>query len=235
MRRMYETGSNIYFTSTSWKSNSIDLINNSVGLQTVGSENIEWSNGSSKFFHQGDGKRFSGGMNVQPYLTGQGASATWKEIKKADFDTFPAAGAKVNVILDFSTDDIVSIPEDTIHINSDSRESTLIVLNKGANDAAAFHTVNYANRVQTTIAFDTVGFINQIKDWYRAKGWLEESEDPSDGTTSAIVTIPSQYVTITATGAEVKGEALPPSAAIYYAHDEFDQIYILPRKIVTIK
>ena len=229
MKRMFETGSKIYFTSTSWKSNSIDLINNSVGLQTVGSEDIEWSNGASKFFHQGTGKRFSGGMNVQPYLTGQGASAAWKEIKKADFSTFPAAGAKVNVILDLGSDDVVAIPEDTIYINSDSRESTLIVLNK-ANDAAAFHTVNYANRVETIIGFDGVGFINQIKDWYRAKGWLEETDDGG-----ALVTIPSQYVTITATGAEVKGEALPPSAAIYYRPDEFDQIYILPREIVTIK
>ena len=229
MKRMYETGSDIYFTSTSWKSNSIDLVNSSVGLQTVGSENIEWSNGSSKFFHQGTGKRFSGGMNVQPYLTGQGASAAWKEIKKADFDTFPAAGAKVNVILDLSSDDIITIPQDTIHINSDSQESTLIVLNN-ANDAAAFHTVNYANRVQTTINFDTIGFRDQIKDWYRAKGWLEETDDGS-----AIVTIPSQYVTITATGAEVKGEALPPSAAIYYSPSEFDHIYILPREIITVK
>lgn len=231
MKRLFETGgAKLYFTSKSWKSNSIDLINGAVGLQTVGSQDIQWSNGSSKFFHQGDGKRFSGGMNVQPYLTGQGASAAWKEIKKADFDTFPAAGAKVNVILDFSADDIIAIPEDTIHINSDSQESTLIVLNKGANDAAAFHTVNYANRVQTTIGFDSIGFINQIKDWYRAKGWLEETDDGS-----AIVTIPSQYVTITATGAEVKGEALPPSAAIYYAPDEFDHIYIIPREIITVK
>lgn len=230
MKRMFDTGSKLYFTSTSWKSNSVDLVNGAVGLQTVGSQDIQWSNGSSKFFHQGTGKRFSGGMNVQPYLTGQGASAAWKEIKKADFDTFPAAGAKVNVILDFSTDDIISIPEDTIHINSDSYESTLIVLNKGANDAAAFHTVNHANRVQTTIGFDDIGFRDQIKDWYRAKGWLEETNDGS-----AIVTIPSQYVTITATGAEVKGEALPPSAAIYYKPDEFDQIYIIPREIITIK
>lgn len=229
MKRLFDTGSKIYFTSTSWKSNSIDLINSSVGLQTVGSQDIEWSNGASKFFHQGTGKRFSGGMNVQPYLTGQGANAAWKEIKKADFGTFPAAGAKVNVILDFSSDDVIAIPDDTIHINSDSRESTLIVLNK-ANDAAAFHTVNYANRVQTTIGFDYIGFINQIKDWYRAKGWLEETDDGG-----ATVTIPSQYVTITATGAEVKGEALPPSAAIYYRPDEFDQIYILPREIVTVK
>ena len=229
MKRLFDTGSKIYFTSTSWKSNSIDLINNSVGLQIVGSQDIEWSNGSSKFFHQGNGKRFSGGMNVQPYLTGQGASAAWKEIKKTDFNTFPAAGAKVNVILDLSSEDTISIPEDTIHINSDSQESTLIVLNN-ANDAAAFHTVNYANRVQTTIGFDSIGFINQIKDWYRAKGWLEESDDGS-----AIITIPSQYVTITATGAEVKGEALPPSAAIYYYPGAFDQIYILPREIVTVK
>lgn len=230
MKRLFDTGSSkIYFTSTSWKSNSIDLINNSVGLQTVGSQDIEWSNGASKFFHQGTGKRFSGGMNVQPYLTGQGASAAWKEIKKADFTTFPAAGAKVNVILDLSSEDIIFIPDDTIHINSDSMDSTLIVLNN-ANDAAAFHTVNYANRVQTTIGFDSIGFINQIKDWYRAKGWLEETDDGS-----ATVTIPSQYVTITATGAEVKGEALPPSAAIYYSPDEFDQIYILPREIITVK
>ena len=231
MKRLFDTGSSkLYFTSKSWKSNSIDLINNSVGLQTVGSQDIQWSNGSSKFFHQGTGKRFTGGMNVQPYLTGQGANAAWKEIKKADFDTFPAAGAKVNVILDLSTDDVINIPEDTMHINSDSRESTLIVLNKGANDATAFHIVNYANRVQTTIGFDSIGFINQIKDWYRAKGWLEESDDGS-----AIITIPSQYVTITATGAEVKGEALPPSGAIYYNPDEFDQIYVLPREIVTIR
>ena len=229
MKRLFDTGAKLYFTSTSWKSNSIDLVNASVGLQTVGSQDIEWSNGSSKFFHQGDGKRFDGGINVQPYLTGQGASAAWKEIKKADFSTFPAAGAKVNVILDLSADDIISIPEDTIHINSDSKESTLIVLNK-ANDAAAFHTVNYANRVQTTIRFDNIGFINQIKDWYRAKGWLEETDDGS-----ATVTIPSQYVTITATGAEVKGEALPPSAKIYYSPDEFDHIYILPREIIMIK
>ena len=231
MRRMFETGPKIYFTVKKWAStDSIDLINGAVGLQTVGSENIEWSNGESKFFHQGDGKRFTGGMNVQPYLTGQGANAMWKEIKKTDFTTFPAAGAKVNVILDLSSDDTVSIPEDTMYINSDSRESTLIVLNKGANDAAAFHTVNYANRVQSTIGFGSVGFINQIKDWYRAKGWLEETDDGS-----AIITIPSQYVTITDTGAEVKGEALPPSAAIYYNPDEFDQIYILPREIVTIR
>ena len=229
MRRLFDTGSKLYFTSKSWKSNSIDLINNSVGLQIVGSENIEWSNGASKFFHQGTGKRFSGGMNVQPYLTGQGANAAWKEIKKADFGTFPAAGAKVNVILDLSTDDTISIPDDTIHINSDSKESTLIVLNK-VNDAAAFHTVNYANRVETTIGFSGSDFINQIKDWYRAKGWLEESDDGS-----AIITIPSQYVTITATGAEVKGEALPPSGAIYYNPDEFDQIYIIPREIITVK
>ena len=230
MKRLFDTGSSkIYFTSKSWKSNSIDLINASVGLQTVGSQDIEWSNGASKFFHQGTGKRFSGGINVQPYLTGQGASAAWKEIKKTDFNTFPAAGAKVNVILDLSSEDIVAIPDDTVHINSDSRESTLIVLNK-ANDAAAFHTVNYANRVQTTIRFGISSFINQIKDWYRAKGWLEETDDGS-----ATVTIPSQYVTITATGAEVKGEALPPSAAIYYNPDEFDQIYILPREIITVK
>ena len=230
MKRLFDTGSKIYFTSKKWAStDSINLVNASVGVQTVGSENIEWSNGESKFFHQGTGKRFSGGMNVQPCLTGQGASAAWKEIKKADFSTFPAAGAKVNVILDLSSDDIITIPDDTMYINSDSRESTLIVLNN-ANDAAAFHTVNYANRVQTTIKFGTIGFINQIKDWYRAKGWLEEADDRS-----AIVTIPSQYVTITATGAEVKGEALPPSAKIYYSPDEFDQIYILPREIVTIK
>lgn len=222
MRRIYDTGSNLYFTSSSWKSNSIDLINNSVGLQVVGSQDIQWSNGASKFFHQGNGKRFSGGMNVEPYLT----SATWKEIKKTDFDAFPAAGAKVNVILDFSTDDVVTIPDDTLYINSDSKDSTLIVLNN-ANDAAAFHTVNYANRVQTTLGFDSVSFINQIKNWYRAKGWLEESDDGS-----TIVTIPSQYVTITATGAEVKGEALPPSAAIYYNHDEFSHIYVIPREIV---
>ena len=228
MRRLFDTGPELYFTSTSWKSNSIDLINASVGLQTVGSQDIEWSNGESKFFHQGTGTRFSGGMNVQPYLTGQGASAAWKEIKKTDFTTFPAAGAKVNVILDLSTDDTIRIPEDTIHINSDSRESTLIVLNKGANDAAAFHTVNYANRVQTTLSFDGRGFISQIKDWYRAKGWLEETDDGS-----ASITIPSQYVTITATGAEVKAEALPPSAKIYYNHDEFDHIYVLPREIIT--
>ena len=229
MKRLFDTGSKLYFTSKSWASNSIDLINASVGLQTVGSQDIEWSNGSSKFFHQGTGKRFSGGMNVQPYLTGQGANAAWKEIKKADFSTFPAAGAKVNVILDLSSEDIISIPEDTIHINSDSQESTLIVLNN-ANDAAAFHTVNYANRVQTTINFDTIGFVNQIKDWYRAKGWLEETDDGS-----AIVTIPSEYVTITATGAEVKGEALPPSAAIYYNPSAFDHIYVLPREIITVK
>ena len=230
MKRLFDTGSKIYFTVKKWPTtNSIDLINNSVGLQIVGSENIEWSNGSSKFFHQGNGKRFSGGMNVQPYLTGQGASAAWKEIKKADFTTFPAAGAKVNVIIDLSTDDTVSIPEDTMYINSDSRESTLIVLNK-VNDAAAFHTVNYANRVESTAGFDSAGFINQIKDWYRAKGWLEETDDGS-----AIITIPSQYVTITATGAEVKGEALPPSAAIHYNLDEFDQIYILPREVVTLR
>ena len=230
MKRLFDTGSSkLYFTSKSWKSNSIDLINNSVGLQTVGSQDIEWSNGSPKFFHQGTGKRFTGGMNVQPYLTGQGANAAWKEIKKADFDTFPAAGAKVNVILDLSSEDTISIPEDTIHINSDSQESTLIVLNN-ANDAAAFHTVNYANRVQTTIGFDSIGFINQIKDWYRAKGWLEESDEGG-----AIITIPSQYVTITATGAEVKGEALPPSAAIFYYPGAFDQIYVLPREIVTIR
>ena len=230
MKRLFDTGSKIYFTAKKWAStNSINLINNSVGLQTVGSEDIQWCNGEPKFFYQGTGKRFSGGMNVQPYLTGQGANAAWKEIKKADFDTFPAAGAKVNVILDLSAEDTIGIPEDTIYINSDSQESTLIVLNK-ANDAAAFHTVNYANRVETTINFDSMGFINQTKDWYRAKGWLEESDDGS-----AIITIPSQYVTITATGAEVKGEALPPSAKIYYSPDEFDQIYIIPREIVTVK
>lgn len=225
MKRMivYETGPKIYFTALKWPStNSIDLTNASVGLKVVGSEDIQWSNGSSKFFHQGSGKRFSGGMNVEPYLTGQGVNAMWKEIKKADFDTFPAVGSNVQVILDLSSDDVVHIPTDTIYINSDSRESTLIFINNRT-DATAWDAVSYSHRVETTIDFSSAGFINQIKDWYRAKGWLDESEE------SAIVTIPSEYVTITSTGAEVKGEAIPSSSSIYYAYDESDQIYILPR------
>ena len=233
MKRMYDTGSKIYFTSAPWGSKSIDLINNSVGLQIVGSEDIQWSNGENKFFRQAsDHKRFQSGMKVEPYLTGQGATAVWKGIQKTDFDSFPAVGANVNVILDLNSDDVVSIPEDNLTIKSDSYESTLIVLNTDK-DAAAFHTVSIANSVPVSVSFDSISFLNDIKAWYREKGWLEESEDPDDGSISATITIPFKYVKITATGVEVKGEALPPSVNIHYSPSGLDYIYVIPREVIV--
>ena len=223
MKRMYSDGAqDLDFTSQPW-ANTINLINGAIGLRPVGAADIIWSNGDTKFFYAKGGSgpnRFQGGIRVQPYvLTGY-----WQEIKKTDFDTFPAVGTQTELILDLGADDMVSIPDDTYRISSKSRsvESTLIVINEEAGDV--IHKINYASTADMNIGFDGVDFMAQIKDWYRQKGWVDAEDS---------IVIPSKYVHITETKVDVEDEALPPEVRINYSDDPRNHIYVLPRTIVT--
>ena len=225
MKRMYSDGAqDLDFTSNPW-AHTIDLINGAIGLRTVGAADIVWSNGTTKFFYPKGGSganRFQGGMRVQPYV----ATGYWQEIKKADFDTFPAVGTQTELILDLSADDMVSIPNDVYRISSKSHssESTLIMINQEAGDV--IHKINYQGTADMEVGFDGVDFMSQIKDWYRQKGWVE-----TDGESETIV-IPSKYVHITDAKVDVEDEALPPEVRIHYRDDPNNHIYVLPRTIV---
>ena len=210
------------FTSNPW-SHTIDLINGAIGLRAVGSADVIWSNGTTKFFYAKGGSgpnRFQGGMRVQPYVT----TGYWQDIKKTDFDTFPAANTPTEVILDLSADDMVSIPDDVYRISSKSRsaESTLIVINQEAGDV--IHKINYASFADMNVGFDGVDFMDQIKDWYREKGWVDAEDS---------IVIPAKYVHITDTKVDVEDEALPPEVRIHYRDDPNNHFYVLPRAIVT--
>ena len=223
MKRMFDNNAqDLDFTSNPW-AHTIDLINGSIGLRAVGATDIVWSNGTTKFFYPkgGSGKnRFQGGMRVQPYV----ATGYWQEIKKADFDTFPAAGAPTELILDLNADDMVSIPNDVYRISSKSQsaESTLIMINQEAGNV--IHKINYQGTADVNVDFDSVDFMNQIKDWYRQKGWVDADDS---------IVIPSQYVHITATKVDVEEEALPPEVRIHYYDDPNNHIYVLPRTIIS--
>ena len=228
MKRMYsDNAQDLKIESKPW-SHTIDLINGAIGLRAVGSTDIQWSNGTTKFFYPKGGSgdnRFQGGMRVQPYMAA-GPTPTWTEIKKADFDTFPASLAKTELIFDLNSDDTVQIPNDAFRISSKSgtTESTLIVINRDTADV--IHKINYASTADVEVTFDAIDFINQIKNWYRQKGWVE-----TDGENETIV-IPSDYVTIQGTYVAVKGEALPPEVRINYNSDPNNHIYVLPRTII---
>ena len=223
MKRMYsDNAQDLDFTSNPW-SHTIDLINGAIGLRAVGAADVIWSNGTTKFFYAkgGSGKnRFQGGMRVQPYV----ATGYWQDIKKTDFDTFPAAGTPTEVILDLNADDMVSIPNDVYRISSKSRsaESTLIIINQEAGDV--IHKINYASTADMEVGFDNVDFMDQIKDWYRQKGWVDAEDS---------IVIPAKYVRITATKVDVEDEALPPEVRIHYRDDPNNHFYVLPRTIVT--
>lgn len=223
MKRMFDNNAqDLDFTSNPW-AHTIDLINGAIGLRAVGATDIVWSNGTTKFFYPkgGSGKnRFQGGMRVQPYVM----TGFWQEIKKTDFDTFPATGAPTELILDLSADDMVSIPNDVYRISSKSRsaESTLIVINQEVGNT--IHKINYASTADMNVGFDGVDFMDQIKEWYRQKGWVD-----ADGS----IVIPSKYVHITATKVDVEDEALPPEVRIHYRDDPNNHIYVLPRTIVS--
>ena len=227
MKRMYDNNAkDLTFSQQPW-SNTIDLINGAIGLRAVGSADIKWSNGSSKFFYCKGGSaanRFQGGIRVQPFVGG----GFWTDIKKTDFTEgeYPAVGAKTELILDFSSEDTVGIPNDTIRISSKnmSGESTLAIINWEAGDV--IHKINYTTRLNMNVSFDANDFMNQIKDWYRQKGWIE-TEDGSE-----TIVIPSDYVSVGSTLVSVKEEALPPEARINYTNGPINQIYVLPKAIV---
>lgn len=233
MKRMHSDNANdLKFDSKPW-AHTVDLINGAIGLRAVGSADINWSNGTTKFFYPKGGSaanRFQGGIRVQPYMAA-GPTPTWTEIKKADFDagTFPAVGAKTELILDLGADDTVQIPNDAFRISSKSgtAESTLIVINRDTEDV--IRKINYASTADTEVSFDVWNFINQIKEWYRGKGWIE-----TDGESETIV-IPSDYVAIRDAYVVVKGEALPPEVRINYDSDPNNNVYVLPRTIVIPK
>ena len=230
MKRMYsDNAQDLQIDSKPW-AHTIDLINGAIGLRAVGSTDIKWSNGTTKFFYPKGGSganRFQGGMRVQPYMAA-GPTPTWTEIKKTDFTDgeFPAPLAKTEVIFDLNADDTVAIPNDAFRISSKSgtAESTLIVINRETADV--IHKINYASTADAECTFDAWDFISQIKEWYREKGWVE-----TDGESETIV-IPSDYVTIQGTYVAVKGEALPPEVRIKYNSDPNNNIYVLPRTIV---
>lgn len=228
MKRMYSDGAqDLDFTANPW-SNTIDLIDGAVGLRAVGATDIVWSNETTKFFYAkgGSGKnRFQGGLRVQPYVM----TGFWQDIKKADFDTFPAAGTPTELILDLNADDMVSIPDDVYRISSKSRsaESTLIVINQEAGDV--IHKINYSGTADMNVGFDGVDFMGQIKDWYRQKGWVETDAE------SETIVIPSKYVHITDTKVDVEDEALPPEVRIHYRDDPNNHFYVLPHTIMMPK
>ena len=225
MKRMYSDGAqDLDFTSQPW-ANTIDLINGAIGLRTVGATDIVWSNGTTKFFYAKGGSaanRFQGGIRVQPYvLTG-----FWQDIKKADFDTFPAAGTPTELILDLNAEDMVSIPDDTYVITSKSKDgkSTLAMINHEPGEV--IHKIDYATHLNMNVSFDAVDFMNQIKDWYRQKGWVDADDS---------IVIPSKYVHITETKVDVEDEALPPEVRINYTDSPINYIYVLPKTIVMPK
>ena len=120
MKRMYSDNSqDLQIDSKPW-AHTIDLVNGAIGLRAVGSTDIKWSNGTTKFFYPKGGSganRFQGGMRVQPYMAA-GPTPTWTEIKKTDFTEgeFPAPLAKTELILDLNSDDTVQIPNATFGI-----------------------------------------------------------------------------------------------------------------------
>ena len=228
MKRMFDNNAqDLDFTSNPW-AHTIDLINGAIGLRAVGSTDVKWSDGTTKFFYPKGGSgdnRFQGGIRVQPYV----ATGLWQEIKKTDFTDgeFPAAGSPTELILDLSADDMVQIPNDSYRISSKSHssESTLIMINQEAGDV--IHKINYQGTANINVGFDGVDFMSQIKDWYRQKGWVE-----TEGESEAIV-IPSKYVHVTTDKVTVEDEALPPEVRIHYRDDPNNHIYVLPRTIVT--
>ena len=221
---MYSDGAqNLDFTSQPW-AHTIDLINNSIGLRAVGATDINWSDGTTKFFYPKGGSaanRFQGGIRVQPYV----ATGLWQEIKKTDFadGTFPAAGSPTELIIDLGTDDTVQIPNDAYVITNKNRdgESTLAIINHEA--GGVIHKIDYATHLNMNVIFDAQDFIGQIKDWYRQKGWVD-AED--------LIVIPSQYVHITTDKVAVEDEALPPEVRINYSSRPMNYIYVLPKTIV---
>lgn len=230
MKRMYSDGAqDLKIDSKPW-AHTIDLINGAIGLRAVGSADIKWSNGTTKFFYCRGGSganRFQGGIRVQPYMA-SGPTPTWTEIKKTDFTEgeFPAPLAKTEVIFELNSDDTVDIPNDSFRISSKSgtSESTLVVINREEQDIV--HKINYAGTADVECTFDAFDFIGQIKEWYRRKGWIEADEE------SETIVIPSDYVTIQGTYVAVKGEALPPEVRIKYSSDPNNHIYVLPKTIV---
>ena len=224
---MYSDGAqDLDFTSQPW-AHTIDLINNSIGLRAVGATDINWSDGTTKFFYPKGGSganRFQGGIRVQPYV----ATGLWQEIKKTDFaaGTFPAAGSNTELILDFSSEDTVGIPNDAYVITNKKRDggSTLVMINWESGDV--IHKISHTSHINMSVSFDAQDFIDQIKGWYRQKGWIE-----TDGESETIV-IPSKYVHITTDKATVEEEALPPELRINYTSGPINQIYVLPKTIV---
>ena len=227
MKRMYsDSAHDLDFTSQPW-AHTIDLINGAIGLRAVGSEDVNWSEGTTKFFYCKGGSganRFQGGLRVQPYI----ATGLWQEIKKTDFTdgTFPAAGSKTELILDLSTDDMVQIPTDAYRISSKNRdgESTLIVINQEVGDV--IHKINYASTANMNVGFDSQDFMGQIKEWYRQKGWVD-----ADGS----IVIPSDYITVRTDHVNVEEEALPPEVRINYSDNPSNHIYVLPHTIMMPK
>ena len=224
MKRMYDNGPGLSFNTQPW-SHTIDLINSSIGIRAVGSTDVQWSNGTTKFFYCKGGSaanRFQGGIRVQPFISG----GFWNEIKKADFDAFPAVGAATELILDISSDDTAEIPNDEVIVKGDSEESAIVMTNQP--DDKAIHKVNYASTswLNLPVSFDIMKFLDQIKSWYRAKGWTEIDENGSE-----MIVIPSKCVKVGSTMISVQEEALPPEARIVYSDNPNNHIYILPKAI----
>ena len=233
MKRMYSDGSqDLDFTSQPW-ANTIDLINGAIGLRAVGSTDVKWSDGTTKFFYCKGGSaanRFPGGLRVQPFVSG-GPNPTWTEIKKTDFTDgeFPAVDSQTELILDLGSDDTVQIPNDVFVISNKnmSGESTLAMINNESGNV--IHRIDYTSHINMNIGFDAWDFIGQIKDWYRQKGWIE-AEDGSE-----TIVIPSEYVAIRDTYVAVKAAALPPEVRIKYESSPRNNIYVLPKTIVMPK
>lgn len=219
IKRMFTTGPDIQKENIVWN-HTVDLINGSVGIQVVGSEDIEWHEGTIKFLYCKGGSgnnRVIKGLKVQPYATG----SQWLEVKKSYFTNYPANGTKVNLILDLNSDDTITIPNPIYQIYTKNMGDTVLAINRYDIATSNFFRIS-TSKIQVEGSYDAFDAIAQIKTFYREKGWLT-TEDGSD-----TITIPSDYVTVLSNNLSVDTAALPPEIVLHETRNDTQDILLIP-------
>lgn len=219
LKRMFTTGPDIQKDYVVWN-HTVDLINGSVGIQVVGSENIEWHEGSIKFMYCNGGSganRVIKGLKVQPFATGD----QWLDVRKSYFTNYPANGTKVNLILDLDSDDTIYIPNPTYQIYTKNVGETILAINRYDTATSNFFRITH-QRTEVEGNYDSFDAIAQIKAFYREKGWLT-TEDGSD-----TITIPSDYVTVLTNNLSVDTAALPPEIVLHETKNSNQDILLIP-------
>ena len=220
LKRMFTTGPDIEKEYVVWN-HTVDLINGSVGIQVVGSEDVEWHEGTIKFMYCTGGSgvnRVIKGLKVQPFATG----SQWLEVRKSYFTNYPANGTKVNLILDLNSDDTLQIPNPTYQIYTKNVGETVLAINRYDSETSNFYRISH-QRKEVSGSYDTFDAIAQIKAFYREKGWLTTDEEGTD-----TITIPSDYVTVLSTNLSVDTAALPPEIVLHEKRNNNDDILLIP-------